>query len=99
MTSQQNHTPAWGVPVGVTGASANSPAETQVLPPAISPVTPQLPAGPTRNQVELRVTALHYAGKMIGERGATNPAVYKTDIFNAAKDVETYLLTGMTPTA
>lgn len=93
MTSQPNNTPAWGVPVGAPGGTPTAPAETQVLPP-ISPVSSPRLLGPTKAEVELRVTALHYALRLMGERGTAIPVAHRADVLRTAKDLETYLLTG-----
>ena len=62
----------------------------------LPPIVPQQirPAGPTRADVELRVTALHYATRMVGERGTTDPDSHKATTLRIARELETYLLTG-----
>lgn len=87
-------TPAWGTPTGSvgTGTGANTAAETQLMP-SVQQVPPR-PVGPSRGEVELRVTALHYANRLMGERGTTNPDTHTSDTLRAAKQLERYLLTG-----
>lgn len=107
--SQSSHTPAWGTPI-TTGGQATPPAtsvaETQVLPPvspvrgpsdaALPPRGPAGPSRPTREMVELRVTALHYANRLMGERGTAAPDTHTSATLRVAKQLERYLLTGDT---
>jgi hypothetical protein len=46
--------------------------------------------------VELRVTALHYANRIIGERGTTDPRTHQSSTLQLAKQLEGFLLTGDT---
>lgn len=88
-------TPAWGTPTGNLSTGTNPAAETQLLPP-VQQVQPQRPAGPTRGEVELRVTALHYANRLMGERGTAAPDTHTSATLRVAKQLERYLLTGDT---
>lgn len=96
--SQSNPTPAWGTPV--TPAGSSPVAETQVLAPVSQVAPPQVPTqqpprpGVTRDQVELRVTALHYAHRILGDQPGVNPDAQVTTVLRQAKIVERYLLTG-----
>jgi len=105
--SQSSHTPAWGTPVNPAAANpAQGVAETQVLPPvsavrgpsdaALPPRGPASPSRPTREMVELRVTALHYANRLMGERGTSMPDSHVSATLRVAKQLEGYLLTGDT---
>lgn len=87
--SQPSNTPAWGTPVN---PAAGNVAETQVLPP-VSQVAPR-PIGPTRAEVELRVTALHYATRLLGDQPIASPDDKVANVTRAAKKLESYLLTG-----
>lgn len=86
--SQPNPTPAWG-----TSIPPNAAAETQVMPP-VQQVQPQQAQRPTREMVELRVTALHYASRMLGERGTTDPDTHAATTLRVSKRLEQYLLSG-----
>lgn len=90
--SQASPTPAWGTPTGNLSTGTNPAAETQLLPP-VQQVAPR-PAGPTRGEVELRVTALHYANRLMGERGTAAPDTHTSATLRVAKQLESYLLTG-----
>jgi hypothetical protein len=94
------HTPAWGTPVGATSDSAAAAAETQLLPPVSQvrpvPTAPVTPQRPTREMVELRVTAVHYANKILGEQPTASPDTALASTLRVAKGLEEYLLTGKT---
>lgn len=95
-------TPAWGTPTG-TFDTGNTPAaaETQVLPPvtAAGQVSPRTPAPVSPRPVDamqLRVTALHYAQRVVGDQPTANPDTALATVLRVAKGVEHYLLTGNT---
>lgn len=98
-------TPAWGtpvtgLPVPPTGMSTDTDnaAETQVMPPmTIPPVVPRsaASAGPrTVDAMQLRVTALHYANRILGDQPTANPDTALSTTLRVAKGLEAYLLTG-----
>jgi hypothetical protein len=88
-------TPPWGTPTGTISDSTSPVAETQLLAP-IGQVKPQQPQRPTREMVELRVTAVHYANKILGEQPTATPDTALASTLRVAKGLEEYLLTGKT---
>jgi hypothetical protein len=66
--------------------------ETQALPSMDKPAS--RPVGPSREEVELRSTALYYASRVIGERGTNTTETQLLIVLRAAKALEGYLITG-----
>lgn len=97
MSTNPNPTPAWGTPTGTFDTGTTPPAaETQVLPP-VTQVPPRGagPVGPRPvDAMQLRVTALHYAQRIIGDQPTANPDGALSTVLRIAKGVENYLLTG-----
>ena len=94
--SHPTGTPAWGTPTGPATTGTNEDA-TQAMPPLTPLAAPSpRPVGPTKAEVELRVTALHYAEKILGDQATAGSDVKVSTTLSTAKTLEKYLLTGQT---
>ena len=93
--SQPVQTPAWGTPVNPVVMSTSLPAATSVdggmQPPSMPPTTV---IDPGSGDVQLRVTALHFALKVIGDRGTMNTRDHAASVRKLASELEQELLTG-----